>query len=847
MSSWPIEIVRQSGWDLWVLVCAAASLVLLSYILLGKVWQSPRGLLTLILGSVGIVGTFIIIVLPPLHLPMLGMIWTFLLLADLSTIFYLNLRDQLSVNRTALLLGIRIVALLMLVPMLFDPEWHVVFTPKPEKPLFFLIDTSGSMSFPDVQNGPTRLQSVWQAIRPEAGKINDHFKPSYFTFDSSTRELKQPDELARLAADGKSTDIVGAIKTVFGKLSRVDSEVVVISDGIDNVSGDVAGKIISMDASGEPSHPSRYPVHTIRVGSDQAEPSAVVNVAVDSIEAPDDFSVDHEVTIKANIKSTALANRVVDVQMSEIDDKGNKIGELKKQTLVLQPTPDGQVVDLPYKAMTVGLHKVRVWIDPVLGESRVDDNHQDFQGLAIDPRIKVLYIEGSVRQEYGAIQKAMVRDSNIEFASYLRTSVTDIKTDGTVDGKVFRGLPNSAEGWKKFDVIIIGDVDISYLSRAVQEQIEKRVADGAGLLMIGGQNSFGPGGYAGTPIEKALPVFTGGRDNAQDKSKFVPRATAEGITHPILDGLTDWFGQDDKPAIKPLPPLNGNVIVARPKSGAQVLMVHEDRQGPDGKPEIVLAVQRYGQGRSAAFTADTTYLWYLPLRGMGQDSPFNKLWGQMIRWLAGQDVRDRQRGAGLEALLNKSNYLPGENVKLRARVRDAHGDATSLAQVSAKVTDLTDGKFQTLSLETEDAQPGMYKLILPDRQKGNYEMEVVASKDGKELGRQKLSFTVIPPDDEMLKLAANPKLLNDISTGTGGFHYELGQFPQLIDQLIRAEPRAGQAEEQIVPLDNFVRLAPALLGIRPQWDPKYDMPTQGLLIMILLITEWFLRRRWQLL
>jgi hypothetical protein len=65
--------------------------------------------------------------------------------------------------------------------------------------------------------------------------------------------------------------------------------------------------------------------------------------------------------------------------------------------------------------------------------------------------------------------------------------------------------------------------------------------------------------------------------------------------------------------------------------------------------------------------------------------------------------------------------------------------------------------------------------------------------------------------------------------------------------LIRAEPKAGQAEEQIVPLDNFVRLAPALLGIRPQWQPKYDMPTQGLLIMILLITEWFLRRRWQLL
>ena len=61
----------------------------------------------------------------------------------------------------------------------------------------------------------------------------------------------------------------------------------------------------------------------------------------------------------------------------------------------------------------------------------------------------------------------------------------------------------------------------------------------------------------------------------------------------------------------------------------------------------LLATQLYGQGRSAAFTLDTTYLWYLPLRGMGQDSPYNLLWGQLVRWLAGQDVRNRQRGAGM--------------------------------------------------------------------------------------------------------------------------------------------------------------------------------------------------------
>jgi uncharacterized membrane protein len=836
MNSWSIDMVRQSGWDLWVLVCVAASLVLVSYIVLGKVWSTARGRLTLVLGSIGIAGTLVIVLLPPLHRPAVGLVWTFSLLSILSTTFYLNLRDTVSLPRTVVLLSMRIIALALLVPMLFEPVIRFISIPRPERPLMFLIDTSGSMSFPDAQNGPTRLQSVWQALRPEVDTINQHFVPSYFTFDSGFRQLKSPDELARLQADGKSTDIVNAITSALSQTTRDDAAVVLMTDGIDNTSPNAA------DAVRMASHP----IHTIRVGSDQAEPSSVANVAVDNVESPDDFVVNHETTIKATIKSTALANRVVDVKMSEIDSNGKNVGELKIQKLVLQPTPEGQVVEMTYKPTTVGLHKVAVWIDPVAGERSLADNRQEFQGLAIDPRIKVLYIEGSVRLEYKWTRQAFISDSNIELATFLRKSNSEIEAAGTVDGQPFTALPVTPDQWKKFDVVVIGDIDSSYLSLSQQQRIEQMVSNGGGLLMLGGQNSFGPGGYEGSPIEKALPVFVGDKSIGQDKSKFVPRLTIEGQTQPILDGLTEWFGLGDKPASKPVPPINGNVIVQKPKSGAQVLLVHQDRLGPDGKPEIVLATQRYGQGRSAAFTVDTTYLWYLPLRGMGQESPYNKLWGQMIRWLAGQDVRDRQRGAGLEALLNKSNYQMGENVKLRARVRDERGDATRYAQVSVTMTNTADHKSQNLSLTPANSQPGMYELIIPNPDKGDYQMEVVATKDGKELGRQKLDFTVIPPAEEMLKIAANPQLLAAISDETHGYHYELGQFPQFIEQLIRTDPKFGLPQQHAVLLDDFIGALASWAGGHPAWESKYDLPLQGLLIVILLVGEWFLRRRWQL-
>jgi uncharacterized membrane protein len=840
MSSWSFDMIRQSGWDLWVLVCVAGSLVLASYILLGKVWTTPRGRLTLMLGSAGILGTAIIVALPALHEAKVGLVWTFALLSILSATFYLNLREQLSLRQTAILLSMRVTALALLVPMLFEPVVRFIMVPRPERPLIFLVDTSGSMSFPDVQNGPTRLQSVWQALRPELDTIKTHFVPSYFTFDSSCRPLKAPEDLARLQADGKSTDVVTAVTTALSKTTREDAAIVLLTDGIDNTSPNAADAVRA----------SALPIHTIRVGSDQAEPASVANVAVDNIESPDDFAVNHDTTIKATIKSTALANRVVEVKMSEIGDDNKPIGELKTQKLVLQPTPEGQIVEFAFKPTTVGLHRGAVWIDPVAGERSTADNRQEFQGLAIDPRIKVLYIEGSIRQEYQATRRAFSADANIELATFLRKSQNagkvDVEAAGTVDGEPFKGLPTSADGWKKFDVVVIGDVDRGLLL-SQERNIEQRVAGGGGLIMLGGTSSFGPGGYAGSPLENALPVFMfGDKNSAQDKSRFVPRLTADGLTHPIMDGLTDWFGVDDKPAAKTLPPLNGNVIVGKPKTGAQVLLVHRDRTGPDGNPEIVLAVQRYGEGRSAAFTLDTTYLWYLPLRGMGQDSPFNRLWGQMIRWLGGQDVRDRQRGAGIEALINKSNYQLGENVKLRVRVRDERGDATSHAQVSVTFTNQADNKSQTLQVPANDSQQGLYELIVPNPDKGDYSMEVVAAKDGKELGRRKLAFTVIPPADEMLKIAANPQLLTAIANETHGLYYELGQFPQFIDQLIRSDPKFGQPQQRSVPLDDYIRDLAILAGTDPQWNARYDLPIQAGLMVLLLASEWILRRQWQL-
>jgi uncharacterized membrane protein len=829
------DILRQGSWDLWCWVCLIAAGTLAVH----AVRRHGVGLLDArrAIAAIGVLGTALVLTL--LRTPAVGLAWTALLLAGLSAHFYLDLAERLVPRRVAILLALRVAAVCVAVPMLFEPVLRITSSKAPDRPFLLLVDRSGSMSVPDVQNGPSRLQSLWQTIRPTLPQLERRYDVRAVAFANDATKLDRPDAVGTLQPGGEATSLAAAIAKARDDAPRDDAIVVLLSDGIDNTSPDLAAALATGGA--------KRPIHTVLVGSAAAEPASLVNVAVDRVEAADDFVVRSESVLRATIKSTALANRVVEVKLAEFNAQNQPVaGTEKSKTLVLQPTPDGQVVELTYRPTTPGVHKLAVWVDPVPGERTTADNRQELQGLALDPRVKVLYVEGRARPEYRELQRALARDGNLELSTLLRIQNERFAASGTVDGEPLRGMPATAEQWKKFDVIVLGDLDASFLPPAQQHAIEQAVRGGAGLLMIGGQNSFGPGGYKGTPIEQALPVAVGELSAAQEKTPFVPAFTPAGPAHPAMEGLSAWFGNGAGKAEKELPPLLGNVVVNAPKPGAEVLLTHQDRPGPDGQPQVVLAVQRYGEGRSAAFTADTTYRWYLPMRGLGQDSPYNRFWGQLVRWLAGADVKQRQRGAGVQALLDKGTYRLGESVRVRAFVRDEKGDATRYAQVSLKYSRPGGGDPKPLSLGPAESRIGMYEGTIAGADTGTWTVELVATKDGAELGKQTLTFTVLPPSDEMLRLAADEQTMSAIARATGGYSYPLAQWPQLLETLARAGGDDATVTQRTVPLHNFARAGLATIGVYPAWAATYDLPMQAALVVALLAAEWILRRRWQL-
>ncbi|HXV83836.1 MAG TPA: VWA domain-containing protein, partial [Candidatus Binatia bacterium] len=69
------------------------------------------------------------------------------------------------------------------------------------------------------------------------------------------------------------------------------------------------------------------------------------------------------------------------------------------------------------------------------------------------------------------------------------------------------GNPLTLPELSSFDLVVLDNVPAFQLSYAKMENIEKYVRDlGGGLLVIGGSQSYGAGGYYRTPLERILPV-----------------------------------------------------------------------------------------------------------------------------------------------------------------------------------------------------------------------------------------------------------------------------------------------------------------------------------------------------
>jgi uncharacterized membrane protein len=164
---------------------------------------------------------------------------------------------------------------------------------------------------------------------------------------------------------------------------------------------------------------------------------------------------------------------------------------------------------------------------------------------------------------------------------------------------------------------ILSDYASRMIAPPLQERIVEHVSRGAGLLMLGGWETFcGLGGdWANTPLGSILPVDIATEDDRRNCDDLV-LAHCENEQHPIVSGLP-WRNR---------PPIIGgfNEVQARPM-GELLLTARRFRPNFDGgsltlsagdvHPLLVTGV--HGHGRTAALMTDLAPHWVGPLVDWG--------------------------------------------------------------------------------------------------------------------------------------------------------------------------------------------------------------------------------------
>ena len=164
---------------------------------------------------------------------------------------------------------------------------------------------------------------------------------------------------------------------------------------------------------------------------------------------------------------------------------------------------------------------------------------------------------------------------------------------------------------------IVSDYASKMISTPLQKQIVEHVAHGAGLLMLGGWETYcGLGGdWSGTPVGDVLPVEIATSDDRRNCDDLV-LVHCENDQHPTVRNLP-WVER---------PPIIGGFNEVRAQSTGEVVLSArrfratysgEDVRLTPGDVHPLLVVGVHGHGHTAALTTDVAPHWVGPLVDWG--------------------------------------------------------------------------------------------------------------------------------------------------------------------------------------------------------------------------------------
>ncbi len=667
--------------------------------------------------------------------------------------------------------GLKILGFAALVLFLLGPE-TVRSHAKPGTNLFAVIaDTSASMQISDQTGNATRGDRL-QALLTDAPwlrELEEQFSVQRFTFDARLRPAGTFDGLE---FNGRHTSLAAALRQVAERYrGQPLAGILVLSDGS---ATDLPAPTLA--SAGLP------PVHVAVLGPQKK----LTDLAIEAVNTTATMFEDAPVVVDATIRTTGARGQIVTTRLLERD--GTVVAEQTRT-----PTSDDETLAFRFTTRPdkpgTAFYRVETSLADPETEATLENNRTLTAVNRETGPYRVLYVGGNPNWEHKFLQRAVNQDNAIKMASLIRIAKREPKFDwrgrsGETTNPLYRGFgaggeaerfdesvfirlqtrdekelrtgfPSTPEDLYGYEAVILDNLEAAFFSNDQMRLLQRFVSErGGSLVMLGGIDSLGEGGYAGTPIGETLPLYLN-RPPSRGADLFAFQLTRDGLLQPWMRLRANEGAENERLAALPgIRVLNSGT---EPKPGALVMA----DSGPPGGPSLpAIAVQRYGNGRTAAVPIGDFWRWGLRTPELQAD--LFKSWRQFLRWA----LTDVPKRAEIE--IEPDPAAPDRTKIVRVRVRGQDFGPAQNAAVQLRVQS-PDGTWSALDTQPDDAEAGTHTARISGSEPGPWLVEALTTDrvDGVTT-RVTTGWASNPGADEFRKLTPDlPELQALVDTSAG--------------------------------------------------------------------------------
>ncbi|MHC4743546.1 MAG: glutamine amidotransferase [Planctomycetota bacterium] len=736
---------------------------------------------------------------------------------------------------------IKLIGLAVLAICLLEPLWNGRRAKTGANLFVVTADNSSGMNIRETGSDKSRGDNLHAALRPENAKwldvLDENFQVRRYLFDS---RLRRTTDFSELAFDGKASAIGGVLRIIADRYrNRPLAGVLLMTDGNATDMGEQLN-----DLTGVP------PVYPVLIGRGRRQK----DISLTNISATQTSFEDSPVMIQADVEANGYSGKTIAIDLIEdanglVERKQWKVsGREAKQVFRFRVRPEKSGV-LFYRLSVSEMLEDESSAQSALASEATPANNR--RTVVIDRGegpYRILYVSGRPNWEYKFIRRAISEDPHIQLVGLLRVARREPKYDwrghaGESSNPLYRGFdgtdeeqteqydqpvlvrlntrdeaelrdgfPKTKEELYRYHAVILDDLEADFFTADQMDLIRRFVGErGGGFMMLGGKESFQEGDFQRTEIGRILPVHL-------DRLGGEPRADQIRIDLTRQGWLQPWARlRDNEPAesqrLADMPEFRVLNRVRAVKAGATVIAtVGDETTGLFP----VLAVQRFGKGRTAALTVGDIWRWGLKQAETRDD--MNKFWRQTLRWLVA-DVPQR-----ISVRHEIKAEKPNQPVVLKVRAQDK--DFEPMEGVSV-VVEVRDPNGNTVRLSTEPAltEAGLFETTYIPRMSGGYHARaVVADSEAIQLGSAETGWAVDLEAREFRSIKANRALLEKIARQTSGQLVEIDELGEFAERL----------PARNVPITTA--------WVKPLWDLPGVLPAVFAFVLLCFAGEWALRR-----